>query len=289
MKMLLSAALLWFAIAGSLFAQNKTYSSLFLKKDSIQLAYVESQSGDMFQVVGHHGPAIENEWVGYRLYFDQKAAVDVYNKVQPKLELADAKWYPTAEQQQKGWGADYYKVGSTVGIGGIRLWDGTKVCSLQPVSKRSARVVTEANISYLEMYSQNVPYKGDSVDVMVRITVFSGKREALVEAFCSKTVQFTTGINFHKATTDFAGKGYTATWGLHPEDVAAFPMNIGGGIVFRPSDFESNKRDEKEYIMVSKPTQTLSYWISSACEKEQKLNNFADFKAYLKGLADTLK
>lgn len=43
-------------------------------------------------------------------------------------------------------GADYYKVGPTVGLGGIRLWDGENVLPLDPVSKRTARVVKEGSI-----------------------------------------------------------------------------------------------------------------------------------------------
>jgi hypothetical protein len=44
--------------------------------------------------------------MGIQIYFDKKCALDVYNKTRPGLELAEAAWYPTEEQQKDGWGAD---------------------------------------------------------------------------------------------------------------------------------------------------------------------------------------
>ena len=70
-----------------------------------------------------------------------KHAIDIYSKTKPGLELGRTKWYTSPEQQKQGWGADYYKVGETIGLGGIRLWDGEKVLHLNPVSSRFARVV----------------------------------------------------------------------------------------------------------------------------------------------------
>ncbi|MDD3780595.1 MAG: DUF4861 family protein, partial [Proteiniphilum sp.] len=142
--------------AGFLAAQNMTDVSLFLRSDSATyLNRVSSESGDLYNALGHHGPAIENEWLALRLYFDKKAAIDVYSKAKPGLELASYKWYPTPQQQLEGKGADYYKVGPTVGLGGIRLWDGEKVVPLDPVSNRTARVVKEGSVSYLEMLSED--------------------------------------------------------------------------------------------------------------------------------------
>ncbi len=182
-------------------SQNKTDVSLFMKDDPDQLlSEVYSESGDMYRTLGHHGPAIENEYLGFRLYFDRKAAIDVYSKTKPGLELKDAAWYTTSEQQESGWGADYYKVGETVGLGGIRLWDGEQVIPLDPVSGRYGRVRREGSVSYLEMLSKNVPYRNGEVDILVRVTVFSGIRNAKVEAFAlsDDEVQFVTGINYHK-------------------------------------------------------------------------------------------
>lgn len=269
------------------YAQNQTDISLKWKDSDKQECVIESETGDLYKKLEHHGPAVENEWLGLRLYFDYKVAVDVYNKTRPGLELAAAGWYPTVEQQKEGWGADQYKVGTTVGMGGVRLWDGEKEVFLNPVSKRTARVKKEANISFMEMLSEDIPYKGDTIDVLVRVTVFSGIREAKVEAFAfsSKPVQFLTGVNYHDATETKQSEKYICTWGVHPEDVAAFQLNIGAAIIYNPADFESVTKTEKQYQMVTKPTNYLATWITSACEKEQTLNSMAAFVGYLEEIS----
>lgn len=276
--------------AGFLAAQNRTDVSLFLRSDSATyLNRVSSESGNLYNALGHHGPAIENEWLALRLYFDKKAAIDVYSKAKPGLELASYKWYPTPQQQLEGKGADYYKVGPTVGLGGIRLWDGEKVLPLDPVSNRTAKVVKEGSVSYLEMLSEDVPYLNRKVDILVRVTVFSGFRKAKVEAFAldDEEVAFVTGINYHPGQQVVVEKDCIFTWGLHPEDVAAEKVELGSAIFVNPDDFDQTKDDGNQHIFISKPSRQISFWISSANGKEPFVNTlerFIDFAKFEIGL-----
>lgn len=154
---------------------------------------------------------------------------------------------------------------------------------MNPVTKRTARVRKEANHSYMEMLSEGIPYKGDTIDVLVRVTVVSGLREAKVEAFAlsSKPVQFLTGINYHEGTEIRQGDDFIGTWGVHPEDVAAFQFAIGAGILYNPEDFDSIDKAKTQFVMISKPTKYLETWITSACEKEAELNDVNEFSQYL--------
>ena len=274
-----------FLLGCSCFGQNKTDASLFMKAEKISyLTDIGSESGDLYSTIGHHGPAVENEWMGLRIYFNEKAAIDVYSKPNLGLELKKANWYPTPEQQKEGWGADYYKVGATVGLGGVRLWDGEKVVPLNPVTNRLAHVGKTATTSYMEMNSKGVPYKGKKVDILVRVTVFSGKREAKVEAISlgGAKVQFVTGVNYFKDFKSNKGKNYIAVWGLHPEDVAAENMEIGAAIQYNPNDYLKNIDDGTEYLLISKPTDHLETKIISACAKEKEINTFEKLVSYLK-------
>lgn len=275
------------AVSLSLLAQkNKTYSSLMFNADKVQRTEVTSETGNLYRELAHHGPAIENEWVAYRLYFDHKVSLDIYNKSKAQLELDKTGWYPSPDQEKKGFGSDQYKVGPTVGAGGVRLWDDGKEVFLNPIKLRTARVRTEANQSYMEMLSEGVAYRGDTIDVLVRVTVFSGKREAKVEAFAfsSKPVQFFTGLNFHKETIDGQGEKYLWTWGTHPEDIAAVSREIGAAVIFNPEDFEIVERDKIYYNMVSKPTNYIEIWVTSAVESENKINTAEKFVNYLNEL-----
>lgn len=271
-------------ISNAVFSQNKTDVSLFIKEDpNKQLNEVYSETGDMFQILGHHGPAIENEFFGLRLYFNYKAAIDVYSKAHKGLELKEEGWYPTPKQQKEGWGADYYKVGETIGLGGIRLWDGEKVVNLNPVSGRSAKVVKEGMSSYIEMLSQDVSYKGRKVDITVRVTVYSGIRKAKVEAtaLSDVDVQFVTGVNYFEGQKTVWNNNYLLTWGEHPEDVAAEKVALGAALTFNPDNFDDSKDYGQQKLLISKPTKIVSYWITSANAREAELNTFKRFKSHV--------
>jgi hypothetical protein len=267
--------------------QNKTDVSLIRVNSEQQLTEVSSETGDLFNQLKQSGPAIENEWFGVRIYFDQKVALDVYNKQKPGLELAATGWFPTAEQQKEGYGADFYKAGTTVGLGGVRLWDGKKEQFLNPVTMRTARVRKEAQQSYIEMLSEGILYRGDTIDVLMRVTAFSGMRMMKVEAFAfsSHPVQFLTGVNYHEGMKTMMEKNYICTWGVHPEDVAAIQPNIGAGLTFNPSDFESVTKGKTQFELVSKPTKYLETWITSSCELEDELNSMKALETYLKNFA----
>ena len=283
MKKLSITLLLVITVLTSISAQNQTDISLFMRSDSSYTHEISSESGDLFLSIGHHGPAIENQWMALRIYFDFKSAIDVYSKEKPQLVLKKTKWYPNEKMQNEGWGADYYKAGTTVGLGGIRLWDQDKEIFLNPVSKRTARVVKESNMSYMEMLSEGVPYGNDSVDILVRVSVFSNSRNATVEAFalCDQDVQFATGINYHKGTELINQEGLYATWGIHPEDVASRQLNIGGAILFDPSDYVQTVDDGKQILLISKPCKQLKTRVTATSELDQELDTKEKFIAFL--------
>lgn len=278
------SSVLMFFVVMQCVAQNRTDESLYLKKDRHNyLTQIESKSGNLFTKLGHHGPAVENQWLGFRLYFNKKAAIDVYSKAKAGLEIREKKWYPAKKDQRNGWGADYYKVGKTVGLGGIRLWDGEKVVPLHPVSLRSARVEKAEGSSSMEMLSEGIPYKGEKASVLVRVTVFSDKREATVEAFSQtgESVQFVTGINYFKNLKIEKGDKYIATWGIHPEDVAAEQVEIGGAILLNRNDFEKELDTGDQHLLISKPTKQMELKITSANAREAEINSFEKFIEYL--------
>lgn len=280
--------LLYFCITSFIaVAQHKTDVSLYLKKDKADyLIEVESKSGNLFTKLGHHGPAVENQWLAYRIYFNKKTAIDIYSKAKPGLELRDKRWYPSKKEQLAGYGADYYKVGNTVGLGGVKLWDGNQLVPLHPVSKRTARVVTSKDSSYMEMLSEGVLYKEKKVDILVRLTVYSNKREAKIEALSvgGVDIQFATGINYFENLDLIISDNYIATWGIHPEDVAAEEVAIGAAIIFNKDNFEKQQDDGKQHLLISKPTQSIETWITSANAREPDVNTFEKFSTTLEGI-----
>ena len=134
------------------------------------------------------------------------------------------------------------------------------------------------------MISKGVSYKGKKVDIMVRVTVFTGKREAKVEAFSltGEKVQFVTGINYFKDFQTKRGTNYIAVWGKHPEDVAAEIVEIGAAIMYNPKDYEKTTDDGTQHLLISKPAKYLETKIISSSARETELNTLGKLEAFIK-------
>ncbi|HOD26779.1 MAG TPA: DUF4861 family protein [Bacteroidales bacterium] len=270
-------------LSGLLLAQTDV--SLFWRKDSLQQTEIFSAEGDLYRLVGHHGPAIENKFMALRLYFNHSGSIDVYSKKIHRLELAQALWYPSEKmQQEQGFGCDEYKVGSTVGLGGINLWDGRQVVKLTATRGRTARVSKNEKGASMEMLAKGIAYKDKMVDILIRVSVNNTDRQATVEAVCTSghKVQFLTGVNRHPGNSVFNRDGRIGVWGRHPADVSKAPVLIGGGMKYRPSDFAIKRVTDDAIQLISKPAKKLKTIIVSAGEREEELNTEQAFFDYVK-------
>jgi len=278
LRLTVIGAILVFHLSGA--AQEKTDVSLFYKRaPEDQLQSVESKRGNLFRKLGHHGPAVENPWYALRIYFNKKTAIDLYSKAIPRNELREKQWYPSKEEQLDGWGADYYKVGKTLGLGGIKLWDGQGIVDLHRVSKRYAEVMNAGDSASMVMVSEGVKYKGRKVDIKVTVTVFAGSRLTRItaETLDGETVQFVSGICAYENLDVMKTDHYIATWGIHPEDVAAEKIAVGG-VLFIPDEGVAEVRiEKKQYLVVTKPTSAISFRISAASARDPEINTYQKF------------
>ena len=264
----------------------QTASSLFLRSDSLQVKEIVSEQANMYKLVGHHGPAVENSHMALRIYFNDSGAIDLYSKSGRGMELLKYKWYPTpAQQEETGAGCDEYMVGKTVGFGGIALWDGEKEVKLKATRGRTARVGDTSKGSYAELIAYGVPYKDDTVDVSIRVDVYVKNRTAQVTAteLSGKKVQFLTGINYHEGETVVTGESYAYVWGVHPANVSEDPKPVGAGIKFNPKKFESVTKTENMVRLVSLPASSVTTKLTGASTTEAELNTAKRFGAYMSG------
>lgn len=267
-------------------AHAQTASSLFLRSDSLQVKEIVSDQADMYKKVGHHGPAVENSHMALRIYFNDSGAIDLYSKSGRGMELLKYKWYPSEiDQTENGAGCDEYMVGKTVGFGGIALWDGESEVKLVATRGRTARVGDTSKGSYAELIAYGVPYKGDTVDISIRIDVLAKKREAKVTAreLSGKKVQFLTGVNFHEGEKVSMGSGWASVWGIHPANVSTDPKPVGAAILFNAKKFESVEKTENMVRLVSYPASSVSTELVAASTKEAELNSVKRFEAYVSG------
>ncbi len=263
-------------------ADAQTATSLFRCSDSLQVKEIVAEAGDCYIKVGHHGPAIENSHMALRIYFDDSGAIDVYSKNGRGMELKKYLWYPSEQMQEAaGAGHDGYIVGNTVGLGGIALWDGEKEVKLVATKGRTARVGDTKKGAYVEMIAYGVGYKGDTVDIRIRIDMTSKSREAQVTAteLSGKKVCFLTGINFHEGQKVTYDEEYISVWGRHPANEASLP--VGAGMFFSDKYFTKIEKTENMVRIISEPTSKVETKIISASSLEAELNNLKRFEAYM--------
>ena len=263
----------------------QTATSLFWRADSLQIKEIVSERAVQYNFVGHHGPAVENSQCALRIYFNDSGAIDVYSKSGAQMELAKYHWYPTEQQMaEEGAGCDEYLVGQTVGLGGIALWDGEKEVKLVATKGRTARVGEIRGGSFAEIIAYGVMYKGEPVDVSIRVEMSDRSRVAKVIAteLGGRKVQFLTGVNFHPGETVEYGKNYIAVWGIHPADVSQNPCELGGGMWFKPNKFSAPEKTKDMVRIISKPASKIETQVVAASVKESELNTAEKFVAYMK-------
>lgn len=277
-----SLVLIFVTLCNEVSAQ--TSYSLFWRADSLQVTEIVSEIGNQYNKVGHHGPAVENSHMALRIYFNDSGAIDVYSKTGRGLELSEYLWYPSPnEQEELHLGADAYIVGKTVGLGGIALWDGENEVKLVATKGRTARVGKTKKGSYAEMISYGVQYKGESVDISIRVEVNDKSREAVVTAaeLTGKKVQFLTGVNFHTGQKVTYGEGCISVWGQHPVKKTEVPFAIGAGMIYSEKTFPVCEKTEDMVRIISKPSSKVETTIISSSVKEAELNSAARFESYL--------
>ena len=282
--LILTAAALITAAACSRDVRH-TYFSQFRRSDSLEVAEIFSPGGKEVNAVGHHGPAVENQFMALRFYFDGRGAIDVYSK-SGKIdnELGRWLWYPSAEAQaQEGAGCDEYYVGKTVGLGGVRLWDGEQEVRLDATAGRRSTVGRTDSGAYMEMISYRVPCQEDTVDISVRVDVSDRDRWAVVTVreLNGKPLRFSTGVNYHPGSQIRRGGDWLAVWGEHPADVSSHPTPIGGAIRFDPQQFPEVEDTGTAFRLISRPLPSFSTRIVAASIKEDDLKTPERFFAFV--------
>ena len=263
---------------------RRTAHSLFWCSDSLQVTEIVSDQGDLYEQVGHHGPAVENSHMALCLYFNDSGAIDVYSKNARGMELRDYSWYPSDQQQADyGLGHDAYNVGNTLGFGGIALWDGAKEVRLVATKGRTARVGETKKGDFAEVIAYGVVYAGDKVDVSIRIDMDQKSRVAKLTAveLSGKKVQFITGLNFHEGQKVSQGDGYVSVWGAHPEISSLNVLPVGAGLFYSTNDFPVTEKRDDMVRLISKPTTKITTRLISSSTLEAELNSARRFETFM--------
>lgn len=73
-------------------------------------------------------------------------------------------------------------------------------------------------------------------------------------------------------------KNAYVTWGDYDSPAASESFDVGAAVIYNPKDSTMSINEEKQHLIISKPTKYIKCFISSSNEKESSnLNTFSTF------------
>ena len=230
----------------------------------------------------HHGAAFENDMVAYRIYFDHRQTVDIYGKYKKRLELKETQFYPDNTQKATGYGDDVLWVGSTLGLGTLRGWDGKQPTMLENVDKRSQKIIARGPIrTIVEVKDKGWTPQGmtQPIDMTALYTLYAGRRECSIDVTFNKPAKgysFSTGIINVKNSTEYSDKkGLRGCWGtdwpVSAKDSAGHKRETVGLGIYIPSEYivseEPANKDNYAYVIAT-GNDKLHYKITFCSDNE---------------------
>ncbi|HCN53239.1 MAG TPA: DUF4861 domain-containing protein [Prevotella sp.] len=236
--------------------------------------------GTAYNLLHHHGVAVENELIAFRIYFDQRQTLDLYGKNHKGLELRDTQFYPTAAQKAAGYGDDILWVGRTFGFGALRGWNGNNPTMVSDVGTRVQRIIASGPLRAI-VEVEDREWRTDSlhapVNLTIRYTVIAGHRDVAVDARFNRPtpeLRFATGLINVRNSMEFSDhKGLRGLWGSdYPsEDTLKCKKETLGMGIYIPQKYvvRELKADKDNYGFVIRAVDNrICYYLTYSSDNE---------------------
>lgn len=143
------------------------------------------------------GLAWESEATAWRIYFDQRNAIDLYGKRRPGLYL---ELFGTPEydyHEESPFGRDIYKIGDALGLGAVGALVDGKAVRVSDVKERNWRIISAGPVrAVVELTYKGWKVGGREVNLTSRIQQWAGKRgfEHRIKAEGAEGLTLVTGL-----------------------------------------------------------------------------------------------
>lgn len=246
---------------------------------------------DMYNSIYGHGGVIENPWVAFRIYMDNRQSLDLYVKQTPQLELDRTGFYTTPEQIAQGYGCDVLWAGPSVSAGAFRGWDGSKPLTIDSVATRTQTVMSP---SCLEVVDEGWIVNGHRIDMIQSYTVDPATRDLKVEIQLSGYTPddiFCTGVQ--KLESNNKGfvnpRGIAASWGSNVPDKQHSELveQVGLAVLVDPANVAGTTEDDLNYLVLLKPDAdgVIRYTVRAAGDRER--GGYKNADAWLSHISDS--
>lgn len=248
----------------------------------------------MYDAIYGHGAVIENPWVAYRVYMDNRQSLDLYVKQTPQIELDVTGFYTTPTQLNEGYGIDVLWAGKSIAAGSFRgLQNGVPV-TIDTVASRTQKVLDDHTVQVID---KDWIHNGHPIQMTQTYSVIPNSRDLFVEIKLDGYLPdeiFCTGIQ--KLETDNQGfinaEGRAASWGSnipdksHPEIVE----QVGLGIIVDPANVVSTEESDLNYLVKVRPDNegVIRYRVIACGDREKNgFTGYSDWSKYIKSLKYT--
>ncbi len=248
----------------------------------------------MYDAIYGHGAVIENPWVAYRVYMDNRQSLDLYVKQTPQMELDVTGFYTTPDQLKEGYGIDVLWAGKSIGAGSFRGLQNGQPVTIDTVASRTQKVINDHTIQVID---KDWIYNGHPIQMTQTYSMSPNSRDLFVEVKLDGYMPdevFATGIQ--KLETDNQGfinvDGRAASWGSnipdknHPEIVE----QVGLGIIVEPENVVNAEETDLNYLVTVRPDSEgiIRYRVIAAGDREKNgFTNYNDWSKYIKSLKYT--
>lgn len=167
------------------------------------------------------GPALENDIVGFRNYYDARNGFDIFGKKTSAISLDSAGIRNQNYHELDDWGMDILKVGNSLGAGAIAIGIGDSLYRVGPSETGSYRFICEGAVrAMFELTFTGVKAGERLYDITHRISVYAGdhfyRSEVLVNNLKGDELLYTGIVNMHDLSSfemESAGMKISGTHG----------------------------------------------------------------------------
>ena len=277
---------------GGQFVDRKYEGGTFQNVSALR---VPAEHTDHSLFIRYEGPGWESDKVGYRFYLDWRNATDIFGKKVPKMVLQNVGLDGfDSYHEMSDWGMDILKVGESLGIGSLGMWDGEKAVRVAQTDSITCTIAANGPV-YSQIRTQYDGWEigGKQYDLTSNLSITAGSRltrhgieiSGNPENLCTGIVKHPDAKLLTKTGLE-NGWSYLATYGKQSlaED------NLGMAVLYRTPDLMEVQEDSQSHVVVLNPTGgKLTYYFLAAWEKEPGgIQNEAQFVQYLENVVAEL-
>jgi hypothetical protein len=270
---------------GGAFKNRKYEGGTF---QNVQALRVPPEHTDHSGYIRYEGPGWESDKIAFRFYLDWRNAIDLTGKrtndmVLQQMGLDGYESY----HHMSDWGMDILKVGESLGIGTIGMWNDGKAHRVAETDSVTSEILSNGPV-FSEIKTRYYGWKTGAVPTNLTsiLSIVAGSRMTRHDVWISGGApQLCTGIVRLDRTRLLFSKdhrddwGYMATYGKQ----SLADDSLGMAVLYHSSDLIQSVEDVNSHVLVLKsPNAHLTYYLLAAWEKEpQGVQSEEAFTRYL--------